>query len=172
MKENRTKGLSMIELIIVISIMGLMTGFATIGFGYIQSGNIRSAAMSINSSLSQLKYDAMSKEDMPFMYIYKANGQYYMYCSKGEVASSELTAANGSVLCNSNCKITFNGGTTVDTGSYIRIAYKKSGGLSSKSNLSNDISDITISKASGSGSSYKITIYKETGKHTMSNVSS
>lgn len=172
MKENRTKGLSMIELIIVISIIGLMTGFATIGLGYVQSGNIRSAAMSIDSSLSQLKYDAMSKEEMPFMYIYKANGKYYMYCSKTEVAASALTAANGSQLCNSNCQITFNGGTTVDSGSYIKIAYKKSGGLSSKSNLSSNISDITVSKANGSGKSYKITIYKETGKHTIADASS
>lgn len=172
MKENRTKGLSMIELIIVIGIIGIMTAFATITMAYVQSGNIRSAAMSINSNLSQLKYDAMSKEEMPFMYIYKANGKYYMYSSKKKAAPSDLTAANGSEICNSNCKITYNGGTAVDTGSYIEIAYKKSGGLSSQSNLSSGISDITVSKADGSGKRYVITIYTETGKHTMTNASS
>lgn len=172
MKENRTKGFSMIELIIVICIIGIMTAMATLGFGYIQSGNIRAAANNIASDLSQLKYDAMSKEEMPFMYIYKANGKYYIYCSEKRAQAADLTAANGSSLCNSNCKITFNGGTEVASGTYVEIAYKKSGGLSTKSNLSNDISDITVSKADGSGKSYVITIFKETGKYTMSHVSS
>lgn len=169
MKENRTKGLSMIELIIVVGIIGVLTGFITIGFGYVQSGNVRSAAKDITSNLSKLKYDAMSREEMPFMYIYNVGGKYYMYCTNGEVADSELTQANGSLLCNSNCKITFNGGTEVKNNSYIKIAYKKSGGLSSKSNLSSDISDITVSKEDGKGTKYVIKIYKETGKYTMTN---
>lgn len=171
MKENRTKGFSMIEMIVVICIIGIMTAMATLGLGYIQSGNIRSAANSISSDLSRLKYDAMSKEDMPFMYIYNVGGKYYVYCSEKEVAATELTAANGTSLCNSNCKITFNGGTEVASGNYISIAYKKSGGLSTKSKLTNEINDITVSKADGSGA-YVITIYKETGKHTLSHVSS
>ena len=81
MKDNRTKGFSMIELIIVIAIIGIMTAMATLGFGYIQSGNVRAAANSIVADLSQMKYDAMSKQDKPFMYIYKVGGKYYSYCS-------------------------------------------------------------------------------------------
>ena len=170
MKENRTKGLSMIELIIVVGIIGLLTGFITIGFGYIQSGNIRSAAKDITSNLSKLKYDAMSNEEMPVMYIYNIGGQYYMYCASKEVANaSELTKDKGSVLCNSNCKITYEGGKPISEGAHIKIAYKKSGGLSSVSSLTKDISDITVSKKEGKGTSYVITIYKETGKCTMSN---
>ena len=173
MKDNRTKGFSMIELIIVIAIIGIMTAMATLGFGYIQSGNVRAAANSIVADLSQMKYDAMSKQDKQFMYIYKVGGKYYSYCSASEVTnpSSVLTASNGTSLCNSNCKITYDGGIELAPGNYITIAYKKSGGLSSKSSFTRDISDITVSKADGSGK-YVITIYKETGKHTLSHTSS
>ena len=55
MKKNRTKGFSMVELIIVVAIIGIMTAVATISMGYIQSGNLRSAAKKIDLSLSKLK---------------------------------------------------------------------------------------------------------------------
>ena len=34
MKQNRKKGFSMIEMIVVVAIMGVFTALATIGFGY------------------------------------------------------------------------------------------------------------------------------------------
>ena len=172
MKKNRTKGFSMVELIIVVAIIGIMTAVATISMGYIQSGNLRSAAKKIDLSLSKLKYDAKSKENKVYLYIYKSNDKYYMYYSEDENASASLTAANGSLICDNRCKITFNGGVAVEGGSYIKVAYKKSGAISSKSNLSNDISDITISYADGTGIIYKNVIYKETGKHTLTKSSS
>ena len=161
--KKHTKGFSMIELIIVVAIIGIFTGLASIGFGYIQSGNIRSAAQTLNSTLTQLKYDAMSKENKQYMYIYQAGNGYYFMCSDKDASSLSFTTSNGQLLCNTNCTITVDGGTSIGT-TPMKIAYKKgSGGFdTSKSTITQDI---TIKSSDGTGSYYVVHLVTETGKH-------
>lgn len=167
--KKHTKGFSMIELIIVVAIIGIFTGLVSIGFGYIQSGNIRSAAQTINSTLSKLKYDAMSKENKQYMYIYQAGNGYYLLCSDQEASSLSFTAGNGQLICNTSCSVTVDGGTAIGT-SPKRIAYKKgSGGFdTSKSTITQEI---TIKRSDGTGSGYVVHLVTETGKHYVERTS-
>ncbi len=162
MREMRTKGVTMIELIVTIAIIGIFTGLSSIGVGYIQSGNVKSAAQTINSDLSKLKYDARSKAATPVMYLYKVGNDYYMYCTAKNVTSTDFNANNGTKLCNQNCVIKFDGAELGASG-VAKIAYKKgSGGFSTDSTVSNEI---TVEKSSGDGVKYRIVLVKETGKH-------
>lgn len=162
MKKNHNKGFSMIEMIIVIAIIGVFTGLASIGFGYIKSGNVKAAAQNLDSSLSKLKYDAMSKANMPYLYVYKTGGKYYTMCTAKTVQDADFVADNGELLCNGNCVITYDGGTALAEGKHIKIAYKKgSGGFSSSSDVKQEI---VVENEEGTVS-YTITIVFETGKH-------
>lgn len=164
--KKHSKGFSMIELIIVVAIIGIFTGLVSIGFGYIQSGNIRSAAQTINSNLSKLKYDAMSKENKQYMYIYQYGNGYYFLCSDQEKAS--LSLGDGQLICNASCSITVDGGTPIGTDP-MRIAYKKgSGGFdTSKSTITQDI---TIKRNDGTGTGYVVKLVTETGKHYVERI--
>ena len=129
MKKNRHKGFSMVELIIVIAIMGICSSLATIGFGYLQSGNVKSAARNIDATLTKLRLDTMKQTNQPTMYIYKKGSDYYMYCTAN---TFNRDSAAGQRIGNSNVSITAKKGSgaeeTLGTSNSFQIAFDKGKG--------------------------------------------
>ncbi len=172
MKKNRKKGFSMIEMIIVIAIMGIFTALATIGFGYLKSGNVKSAVKTVDSNLTKLKLDTMSKENKPYMCIYKVGSNYYMLCTTDTTISPN--AKNGLKIGNGNVKISV-GGTELTGSSKIYIAFKKGsgafankvtlGGVDNNTVTTSSDSTIEMENSSGSGTKYTLHMIKDTGKH-------
>lgn len=164
MRKNHHKGFSMIELIIVIAIIGIFTAMATLGFGYLQSGNVKSAAKNIDSTLTKLKLDTMKQSNQPVMYIYKKGSDYYMYCTANDfTVPGTGDAAVGKKIGNSNVKITASKGGSeqnLNTGGSFQIKFKKGNGA-----FSSDYTHIYVRHSDGKGITYDIEMVKETGKH-------
>lgn len=162
MRKNRNKGFSMIELIIVIAIIGIFSALATMGFGYLQSGNVKSAARNIDATLSKLKLDTMKQSNQPVMYIYKKGSDYYMYCTANAFSVPGVgEAAVGQKIGNSNVSITATGGSgSPSSGNGIQISFNKGSGTF-KSNYDH----IYVTHSDGGGITYDIEMIKETGKH-------
>ena len=160
-KKNRNKGFSMMELIVVIAIIGLFTGLASIGLQYVQAGNIRSTAKSIDSNLTKLRLDTMRKEEKPIMYLYKVGDDYYMLCTTDSSMARDRN--NGTHIGNSNTKITVDGSVLGSTEK--KIKFKKGSGAFSDD--SDARSSILVEKQDGKGTSYKIVLVPDTGKHYM-----
>lgn len=165
----------MIELIVVVAIIGLFTALATIGFGYLKAGNVKSAAQTLDSTLNKLKLDAMSKEQKPYMCIYKVGNDYYMLCSTNK--NEELKRENGQKIGNASVKISVGSDTIDGVDDKVYIAFKKGSGTFSDSidtegkinTIHKGVSDpdvtIKVEKADGKGTSYTIHLIKDTGKH-------
>lgn len=161
MQKNRTKGFSMMEVIIVVAIIGLFTGLASIGLQYVQAGNIRSTAKSIDSNLTKLRLDTMRKEKTPIMYLYKVGSDYYMLCTTD--TSVARNRDNGTQIGNANTKITVDG--TVLGATEMEVKFKKgTGGFASDSDAR---SSIKVEKADGGGTTYEIELVPDTGKHSI-----
>lgn len=147
----------MIELIIVIAIIGIFTAVASLSLNYLKAGNVRSAAKTVDSNLSKLKLDTMSKEEKSYMYIYKSGGNYYMYCTTD--ASPSFSTTPGTKIGNDSVAISVDG-TLLQQGSTCVINYQKGSGA-----FASAPGKIVFARADGTGTSYTLTIVKETGKH-------
>lgn len=155
--RNKHKGFSMIELIIVIAIIGIFTGLASISFGYIKAGNVRSAVQTVDSNLSRLRLDTMSKATKPYMYLYRLGDNYYMYCTNS--ASVDTSVANGTKIANSNVEIKIDGAPL--SNSPCIIGFQKGSGAF----LGGTPQEISFSDSNGQGTIYILKLVNETGKH-------
>ena len=160
------KGMSLVEIIIVIEIIGILAGSSIAMFNIIKSANVKDTAATIDSQLDQLQMHTMSKSGNPFLYIYKLSDGYYTKVLNVNLASFDSTQLNtdGKKVAGNDIEIYRRvTGTTdelIDTsGNFIRIAYRKSMEFSSDTNTDSIVID---GKAS-----YEISLMKETGKHIM-----
>lgn len=162
MKKNRNKGFSMMELIIVVAIIGLFTGLASIGLQYVQAGNIRSTAKTIDSNLTNLRLDTMRKAEKPVMYLYKLGDDYYMLCTTDPAVAKDRN--NGTHIGNSNTAIYIDG-AELKSGEVKTVIFKKGSGAFADSSEAK--SSIEVKKKNGKGTSYKIVLVPDTGKHDI-----
>lgn len=179
MKKNN-KGFSLIEIIITLAIMGVLTGMISLSFSYIQHANTRSAAKTVDSTISKLKFDVMSKQDKPYLYLYQIDGNCYMKVttnSKGD----DLDKATGKLLCNSavsvlvkryQCDSTGSeiSGTEEEKsllalGSKIRISFTKSSGAFITDDISGTKYGYKQIAFGDSVGDFTINLVKDTGKH-------
>ena len=86
MNKRMTKkaGFSLIELIIVIAIMAIFVGIATLSIGLIRSADTRGLASAINDSLTDLKSYTESHKGPYHMFIYKIDDSgFYSHFQEG-----------------------------------------------------------------------------------------
>lgn len=73
-KDNR--GLTLIELIVVIAIMAVVMGMGLIGLNLIASGNVRSCANELKTSIGHVRITTMGKTNTSLK-IYQGTDGYY-----------------------------------------------------------------------------------------------
>lgn len=180
MKDNN-KGFSLIEVIITLAIMAVLTGMLGLSFNYIQHANTRAAAKTVDSTISKLRFDVMSKKEKPYLYLYQIDGNSYMKIAADGGVGKELDKATGKLLCNGSVSIMIKryqcdttgeklSGTDEEKsllglGGIIRISYAKSSGafiVDDTSGTSYGYSQISFGDRVGD---FAITLVKDTGKH-------
>ena len=90
MKSN--KGVTIIELIVVIAILGVLIGGVALTFRIVNSADIKGCTQTIDSSLEKVKNECMSKIDQSFLVLYKSTdndytGYYLGYVSRTDLAT-------------------------------------------------------------------------------------
>lgn len=175
MKNN--KGLSLIELIVVVAILGVFAG--TVGFSIrmINSARTSSCAKDINSALDYVKTRTMSKEDPTYLIIYRStkegkSGYYYAYSTKPDTFSpnEDVDRRAGTI----NIKLYYNlVGDTQEKeliDQYVVIGFDKASGAFKNFTpaavgtklVSGQVQKI---KVAGSSSPSYVTLVVDTGKH-------
>ncbi|MBD5556655.1 MAG: prepilin-type N-terminal cleavage/methylation domain-containing protein [Roseburia sp.] len=165
------KGMSLVEIILVLAIMGIMTGVSATLIGHIYYANTKKAVEEIDATLSKQRVEAMSHKDTIYLYIYSLSDGYYMKQLSEELYafdSSKMTS-DGIKLCGGSTTV-LRDGTAVDSSHIIRIAYKRSGvfdttDVSAVAGISGEKrTNVTTITVSGRGS-FSISLTAETGKH-------
>ncbi len=93
------KGITYVELIIVISIMAIMAGFVTISMGTVYRNSVSRAADSLESAAKEARNTALSKgtENGCLNLLYE-NGKLFAYVGKEVKSATELKSNNYSVI--------------------------------------------------------------------------
>lgn len=81
MKHSKTtwrEGFSLMELMIVITLMSILVGTVALSVGLLRSADTKGAAYDVNGRLTDLKSKTRGGKDQPYLYLYRLNQKYYL----------------------------------------------------------------------------------------------
>ncbi len=170
--KSNNRGVSFLELIVVIAIMALMTSLAGAGIGMLINADSKKAAKNTYNLLSELRTDTLSGNGQWTGEITRAsaNGQYlFTIKNNGNIMQQETLGSRLDIMVGVNSPLTTADAITAsDTieikfqqGTGRTITVKKNGADITSASGSNKV---YIEVKSNSGRSYKLTLWKLTGK--------
>ena len=139
-KVKERDGFSLMEMIIVIAILGMITGGIAVTYNMVRSADVKGMAYDIDSSLTNLKSKNMGSNKQLFMHLYKQSGNYFIDYTEEE---SYTPSGEGESVGESGISLKYDGKELTD-GEVITI------GIQKKDNNVND---------------YMVYLVKDTGKH-------
>lgn len=165
MERDNNKGFSMVELIITVAIMAILTGSLVSAAGYLKYANAKAGAKEVNTKLSELRIDSMSKMNTPYMYLYNIGGATYMKVVSGKDAdkatiSNGILDTNTTKIGNSQIEV-FCDSTKITDGNSVQISMDKSTGA-----FLSCPNEIKVASIDGRNS-YIVKLVKSTGRHYM-----
>lgn len=173
------KGLSLIELIAVISIMSILTGMAAISANLAFSKDAHQCATRLNDAIYSVRMDSMSKPGAYYMEVKQSGGEYIAVINDGTSDIDELRLSeNGKI---SNISYELNGtSVNISDSNIAKIVFDKSKGnvksfndvpfaTSGEAGTQTDgLIVFTISQKNGDRSD-TVTLVTSTGKHKVGN---
>ncbi len=181
-KKLNQRGFTLVEMIITIAIMAIIATVTVGATGYINSGKTKKASNKLNSKLTFIQTETMTKKGDTNLYIYKKSDGIYICtvnASSGDFTSrTELDTYLGShdiesKLCDS--KVTLTGETTggaaatpleLNENNMLKIGYSKSTGAFTYSNNGSTSAAEFYNRIEMSGKqTFHIRMIQATGKH-------
>lgn len=156
------KGMTLVEIILVIAIIGIMAGTAVAMIGHIRYADTQKTVKAIDSALDKLQIQTMSKTGNHYLYIYHLSNGCYMKVLSDNLSSFDAAKldSDGTKLANNSVSIYKDSGTKVDGNDFIKIAYTKE--------LTFDMTNTNVNAiVVNGGSSYTLHLFPETGRHKV-----
>lgn len=180
---KNNQGLSLIELIVVVALMGIIGTIAITSFGLLNGQEARECAENISAALDKGKIYSMTKSGTleAYLEITKKSDGYYVqyYIPKKAVA---VQNAGEWVLCESSkigkasvemvCSFETGGDRTISEGVILRFYFDRLTGAFKKTMIIGPYTEefycktIRVSK----GKSYQLDLVPITGKHTLKRI--
>ncbi len=157
------KGISYIEFILVISIIFLLTGFASVTMSVVNRNNVNKAADKIATGMNYFKTLSLSKGSNKGAITFATSGgkTYYYF---GDDQSGKK------YVCNSPCtvKVTVKGASyTISGNTKVRLKINQSTGAFEKAEVSSDgvnFTEVVHNMNEFNGGDNKITVSNKNGK--------
>lgn len=161
-KLRDQNGITLVEIIIVIAIIGILASTSVMMIGHLHYANTQKVVAALDSSLDKLQVTNMSKSGQYSLYVYKLSDGYYCRILADSTYADSQLSSDGTKLCNNTISIL--GGTNSpavsnkvgDSGYVIRVSYTKAA-LFTNTNVDRiEIDGVPH---------YTLELVKDTGKH-------
>ncbi len=160
MQEGRKKlnqaGMSLVELIVVILIIGILAVGSAVGISFASQMNSTSAAEKLSSLLERTRMYTISADEPVKLVISKEDGHYYGIIMKGSTEVDKVSL--GSDALTVTIKEEGEEDITVATGESYEFSYKKSNGAFS------DVCTYSSVVISGGSKTRTVQLVHETGR--------
>ena len=153
-KVKERDGFSLMEMIIVIAILGMLTGGIAVTYNMVRSADVKGMAYDIDSSLTNLKSKNMGSNKQLFMHLYKQSGNYFIDYTEEE---SYTPSGEGESVGASGISLQYDGKELPD-GEVITIGIQKKDGAFSVGPEEIEVYDNNVND-------YMVYLVKDTGKH-------
>ena len=147
-------GFSLMEMIIVIAILGMITGGIAVTYNMVRSADVKGMAYDIDSSLTNLKSKNKGSNKQLFMHLYKQSGNYFIDYTEEE---SYTPSGEGESVGESGISLKYDGKELTD-GEVITIGIQKKDGAFSVGPEEIEVYDNNVND-------YMVYLVKDTGKH-------
>ena len=169
-KIKNNRGMSLVELLIVMAVIGILAGTSFSMAGHIRHANIKKTVEAIDTELDKQRVLAMSKKDVPYLYIYRLDDGYYMRELTAKIWNFSVSdfTSDGVKICGNDAEIYMEStsGTKVEGTVFIRIAYKRNGVFDYKVESGNRRTNVTKIILRGN-EEHVIELIAETGRHEV-----
>ena len=158
-KLRNQNGITLVELIIVIAIVGILASTAVMMIGHLHYADTQKVVKTLDSSLNELQVKTMSKTGDYYMYVYHLSDGYYV-----QILSENLSAFDASRLTTDGKKLSNNtisicqDGVELPEDGYMKIAYTKQATFDT---TNTNVQTIRIDGVP----EYSIQLVYDTGKH-------
>ena len=153
-KVKERDGFSLMEMIIVIAILGMITGGVAVTYNMVRSADVKGMAYDIDSSLTNLKSKNMGSNKQLFMHLYKQSGNYFIDYTEEE---SYTPSGEGESVGESGLSLKYDGKELTD-GEVITIGIQNKDGAFSVGPEEIEVYDDNVND-------YMVYLVKDTGKH-------
>lgn len=158
-KLRNQNGITLVEIIIVIAIVGILASTAVMMIGHLHYADTQKVVKTLDSSLNELQVKTMSKTGDYYMYVYHLSDGYYV-----QILSENLPAFDASRLTTDGKKLSNNtisicqDGVELPEDGYMKIAYTKQATFDT---TNTNVQTIRIEGVP----EYSIQLVYDTGKH-------